>query len=130
MGTRSLSLTEQRAEASPSPNLASIAGLSSPALFAFETHVLAGETVIMLCGELDSWTQRSLVTALAGVPDNATRIVLDMTDLAFIDAGNIGLIHRSRILAGLRGAELVVRSPIPHVEKILRLTDVLPREIP
>lgn len=83
---------------------------------------LAGETVLTLHGELDAWTQQLFVAALARVDDSVARIVLDLSDVTFIDAGNIGLIHRTRMLTGLRGTDLVLRAPNPHVLRVLELT--------
>ena len=97
-----------------------------PMLFAVDVSSIEGETVLTLCGELDISTQRLLVNALAGVDESVPRIVLDLSNLTFIDCGNIGVIHRTRIVAGLRGTFLELRSPNPQVLRILELTGLLP----
>lgn len=99
------------------------AGQSCPALFAVDVRTIPGETVLTLHGELDMSTQHHFATALAGVVDESvSRIVLDLSDLTFIDCANIGLIHQSRILAGLRGTHLELRDPNPHLQRIFELT--------
>jgi anti-sigma B factor antagonist len=90
--------------------------------FTVDVDTRPGETVLRLHGELDLWTQPEFVAALARVDDDVARIVLDLSGLTFIDAGNIGLIHRSQVRAGLRGTNLVLESPIPNVLRILELT--------
>lgn len=93
-----------------------------PPLFAVDVKVLTGETVLTLHGELDISTQQQLAVALAGVDESAGRIVLDLSDLTFIDGSSIGLIYKSRIRAGLRGAHLELRNPDPNLLRILELT--------
>ena len=94
--------------------------------FAVDVSAIPGETVLALHGELDIFTQPLFAKALAGVDESAPRIVLDLSDLTFIDCANIGLIHRARIAAGLRGTYLELRSPTPHVSRIFELTGLLP----
>jgi anti-sigma B factor antagonist len=98
------------------------AGQSCPALFTVEVSVIPGETVLTLHGELDISSQQQFAAALAGVGERVARIVLDLSDLTFIDCGNIGLIYQSRILAGLRGTHLELRDPNPHLRRIFELT--------
>jgi len=115
-----MSLTEQRRETSC--DLGGSAGHSCPALFAVEVSVIPGETVLTLHGELDMWTQQQFAKALAAVDEGAPRIVLDLSDLTFIDCGNIELIDQVRILAGLRGTHVELRDPNPHLLRIFELT--------
>lgn len=89
----------------------------------FEARVSssAGEVRITLHGELDAWTQPRFAMALTSLVDARAEIVLDLSELTFIDAGNIGLIHRARNLARLRGADLVIRSANPQVSRVMNL---------
>jgi anti-anti-sigma factor len=97
----------------------------SPMLFGVDVRSIEGETVLTLHGQLDMSTQQLFVNALAGVDDNVARIVLDLSDLTFIDCGNIGVIHQLRIVAGLRGTFLELRSPNPQLFRIMELTGLL-----
>jgi anti-anti-sigma factor len=85
-----------------------------------------GEAVLALHGELDISTQQLFVNAFAGVDETVARIVLDLSDLTFIDCGNIGVIHQSWSTAGLRGTFLELRSPNPQLLRIMELTGLLP----
>ena len=97
-----------------------------PVLFTVDVRPITGETVLALHGELDLSTQHLLASALASVDETVARIVLDFSDLTFIDCGNIGLIHQWRILAGLRGTYLELRNPNPHMLRIFELTGLIP----
>lgn len=114
-----MSRTEQRVETSRDTKSV---GRSCPALFAVDVSAIAGETVLTLHGELDMSTQHLFAAALAGVEESVARIVLDLSDLTFIDCANIGLIHQSRILAGLRGTHVELRDPNPQLQRIFELT--------
>lgn len=95
-------------------------------LFAVDVRSIDGEAVLRLHGELDISTQQVFVDALTGVDESVARIVLDLSDLTFIDCGNIGLIHQTRIVAGQRGTHLELRSPNPQLLRIMKLTGLLP----
>lgn len=102
------------------------ASRSHPGAFAVDVNDLVGETVLKLRGELDISTQPLFASTLASVGETAARIVLDLSDLTFIDCGSIRLFHRTRILAGLRGTCLELRDPNPQLLRILELTGLLP----
>ena len=95
-------------------------------LFAVDVNSVEGETVLALHGELDAATQPIFVNALSGVDESVARIVLDLSDLTFIDCRNIGVIQKTRITAGLRGTFLELRSPNPQLFRIMELTGMLP----
>jgi anti-anti-sigma factor len=114
------SLTERRADMSR--DLASSAEQRRSALFAVEVTTKDRETVLTLHGELDLWTQPQFVSALAGIDVRVSCLVLDLSDLMFIDAASIREIYRARKRARMRGGDLVLRSPRPHLSRILELT--------
>ena len=95
-------------------------------MFAVDVTSIEGETVLTLHGELDLWTQPRFVAALEGLDDRVARVVLDLSDLTFIDCGNIGIIQRARMLAGLRGTAFVLRTPNPQLLRIMELTGLWP----
>jgi anti-anti-sigma factor len=115
-----MSLTEHRVETSRDPGVS--ARHWCPALFAVDVSAIPGETVLTLHGELDLSTQQRFAAALAGVEESVARIVLDLSDLTFIDCGNIRLIYQARILAGLRGTHVELRAPNPQLRRIFELT--------
>ncbi len=94
------------------------------ALFALEVDDRAGETVLTLHGELDLFTQPVFAAALADLHSTSTTVVLDVSDLAFIDASTIGLILRERMLARRRGSDLTLRSPRQSLLRLLSLLEL------
>ena len=97
---------------------------AGPGLFDVEVDVQAGEIVLTLHGELDLFTQPVLAAALADLHSTFSPIVLDVSDLAFIDASSIGLIVRARMLARRRGSDLVLRSPRQSLLRLLSLMEL------
>lgn len=97
-----------------------------PVSFAVEVSSFEGEVVLKLHGELDSWAQPQFAAALAGIEASHACVVLDLADLDFVDAGSMGLIQQARKRARLRGTDLVLRSPSPHLSRILELTGLSP----
>jgi anti-anti-sigma factor len=95
-------------------------------LFVVAVNRIGDEVVLALCGELDEWTKPRFVAALALVEEADVRVVLDLADLAFIDVGCIGEIHRARNRAADRGTELTLRSPNRLLARILDLTGLGP----
>lgn len=90
-----------------------------------EEASLGDDTILRLRGELDLSTQPHFVAALTRAANGPSRLVLDLSDLTFIDAGSIGLINRARNLAKLRGSEVVVRAPNAAVLRILQITGLI-----
>jgi len=95
---------------------------ADPMLFAVEVTRGEAEAVLVLHGELDLCGQPQFVAALAKVEGRFPRVVLDLAELTFIDAGNIGVIYRACRAAKEVGGEIVLRSANPHLFRILELT--------
>src|SRR3954471_14272201 len=94
---------------------------SRPEPGALDTGQENGLPVLRAAGEFDlrnAMVLRDGLTEAAG----ATRVVLDMSAVTFIDSTAIGA-----MLAGLRavetaGGQLVVRNPSRRVQKVLQIT--------
>lgn len=95
---------------------------ANPTLFSVELSRGEAEAVLVLHGELDLCGQPLFAAALAKVEGSFRRVVLDLTDLTFIDAGNIGVIYRACRAAKELGGEIAFRSPNPRLLRILELT--------
>jgi anti-anti-sigma factor len=91
-------------------------------LFTVEVSAAPDETVLTLHGELDISTQQRFAAALARIDESTARIVLDLSDLTYIDCGNIGLIHQARVLAALRGTHFEIRDTNAQLLRIFELT--------
>jgi anti-sigma B factor antagonist len=76
--------------------------------------------IFSLSGELDASTCRGLLEQLQGPPGSL--VVLDLSELTFMDSSGIGAIHMARRLAIKDGGILVVSRPQPMVHRVLQLT--------
>jgi anti-anti-sigma factor len=101
-------------------------GFTEHQLFAVDVSYVGTEVVLALRGELDLWTKPQFVSALALAQAREVRVVLDLAELSFIDAGNIGLIHQALKLAAMRGTQLILRAPNKFVLRIIELTGLGP----
>jgi anti-anti-sigma factor len=98
-------------------------------MFELRVREVADTFVVSPAGELDLSTARELGDALAGVADRgATRVVLDLRGLTFVDSSGVGLIVKFQryyaaegIAFGLvRGDDLVQRTfELSRVEPLL-----------
>ena len=94
-----------------------------------DTRVVeTGSTVVVaLSGELDLATAPQLRACLAPLVTGATapdELVLDLSELTFLDASGISaLLTVQRALAG-RGGRLALRSPSRLVRRVVRVLDL------
>ena len=75
-------------------------------------------------GEIDASTVsqvRELLEELVG--NGAKHLVLDCSELAFLDSSGIGVLIAARNRLGADGS-IVLDSPPPHVRKVLEITGV------
>ena len=76
--------------------------------------------IFALKGELDASTCEGLAQQLHGSPGSL--VVVDLSELTFIDSSGLGAIHSARRLAIKDGGTLVVSRPQPAVHRVLKLT--------
>jgi anti-anti-sigma factor len=82
----------------------------------------AGRVVVVVRGELDSFTAPELGTVLAGIADRGHRsVVLDLAECDFIDRGGLRVIAENAEQLALWGRSLSVRSPSGVVRRLLDL---------
>lgn len=83
----------------------------------------AGKVVVLrLAGELDMATAPILAAALyAAVEGGAAGLVLDLTDLSFMDSTGIHVLRRAAVHAGA-DCPMLLRHPARAVLKVLRVT--------
>ena len=94
---------------------------SSPQPFVVAAHsALPG--VFHLRGELDLAGVPTLSWALSHVEGvTGDRVVLDVSDLSFIDASGVRAVAQARARLRRRGAEVIVRHPQPPVRRAFGL---------
>lgn len=82
-----------------------------------------GEVVLHLDGELDPHTAPRLekeIDEWSG--KGATRIVLDLTDLRFIDSSGLRVVIGAHRTLAEAGSRLVLRNPSPTATRLLEIT--------
>jgi anti-anti-sigma factor len=81
-----------------------------PGRFGWSQRCVEGTVVIHLVGELDLSTAAALRSRLMSVAESGgtAAIVLDLSEVCFIDAGSIGLIATAWAVAKSRGRQLWV----------------------
>ena len=86
--------------------------------------------IVTLKGDLDVASAETLGESLAGLVDaGSTRIVVDVSDLAFCDASGIGALVRVAGRAARRDGWLRIAAAGPLMERIIRITK-LTRTLP
>jgi len=91
----------------------------------------AGDHTLWLKGELDLVSAGLLETRIAELcTDGASRIVLDMSDLEFMDSTGLRALLVSQELCGVNSCRLLVGQLSPQVARLLELSGLegrLPR---
>ena len=90
-------------------------------------HYQKSDTLfVKLCGELDEHQSAYVRTTIDMLTDGAAikRVYIDMSELKFMDSTGIGvLIGRYQRLKP-RGIPIIIQSPQPTVDKVLRLSGI------
>lgn len=82
--------------------------------------------VVVVAGEIDLTTRHEIVDVVRrAVPACPAALVLDLSVVTFIDCSGLSGILEARELAAEHHCRLVVVSPSPPVERLLRLTGTL-----
>jgi len=81
-----------------------------------------GCVVVTLGGELDLVAAAHVAAVLIAVADRDPRIVLDLTDLEFIDCRGVAALVSGRAKARQAGGDLLIAAPQRQVMKLLTRT--------
>jgi anti-sigma B factor antagonist len=101
------------------------AGVAMPALTISST-LHDGGRVLALDGEIDLATESRFQDAVteALITQPSGRVVLDCTDLRFIDSSGLRVLIRAHKTAKEQQALLVIAAPLPRVMQTLRVTSL------
>ena len=75
-------------------------------------------------GEVDVATASLLWQAIESVDDDVVKLVIDVSELTFMDSTGIRVLVRALELLRGRGGQLVVRAPAAGVRKLLEVTSI------
>ena len=84
------------------------------------SYDIDGARIFALRGELDASTCGGLAERLVGPPGSL--VVIDLSQLTFMDSSGLGAIHTARRVAIKDGGNLVVSRPSPIVLRVLEIT--------
>ena len=88
---------------------------------------IARELRMVVCGELVFETAREFEAALVAELSERGRVLLDFSELTFMDSSGIRVLVSAMKLAQRCGWELGIRDEMPeHVRSVLRTTGVEP----
>jgi anti-anti-sigma factor len=83
-----------------------------------------GDVRLSLSGELDRSVLPALDDALVNAERRAKRIVLDLSELTFIDGGGLRALQNAGERARRNEHELVVANPTPWVRQLFELCEL------
>lgn len=83
-----------------------------------------GTAQVAVRGEVDVATAPRLWDAIDGVDGDTRELVIDMSELTFMDSTGIRVLIRAHELLRSRGGRIVVRAPEAGVRKLLEVTSV------
>jgi anti-anti-sigma factor len=94
----------------------------------FHDKVEDGRVVVVVRGDVDGFScdrlSRELLVAASGPHAIDATIVLDLTDVAFIDSSGLRAILVSKTRLEMRGQKLVLRAPSPEVLRAIDASGV------
>jgi anti-sigma B factor antagonist len=91
--------------------------------FTLTTASVDGTVVVAAAGDLDMKTAPDLQARVEEVfADEAKSVVIDLTDVGFLDSSGLGAIAAARNEAGKHDAQLAVVCSNPNVLKLFRIT--------
>ena len=83
------------------------------------------QVTLALQGELDYCSGAELAIKLADEGRSGARIIVDLTELEFMDSAGMGVLHRAAHWAGEDGWTLSLTGPRPTVRRVLALTQLV-----
>ena len=94
-----------------------------PADLVVEVTAEDGVPVLLIRGELDAYSAPTLDAAVTKVLDGgAARLVLDLSDVGFIDSSGLRSMIRARKQVGDEPSALSIRNPQPTTVRLLDIT--------
>jgi anti-sigma B factor antagonist len=91
-----------------------------------QTEQQGRRTVLVLSGELDLVSAPRLRNAIASLRGEAIdEVIVDLSNLTYIDSVGIGLLVASRRRLDAEGRSFSVRNPAPQVLRLLEITGLV-----
>jgi anti-sigma B factor antagonist len=91
-------------------------------LLRVETEDRDGHALVTATGEIDAATADSLATAVsAALSGGQKHVLVDFTDVTFIDSTGLGVLVKSHRAAEVADATFAVVHPTPQTRKLIRV---------
>ena len=91
-------------------------------LLRVETEARDDHALVTATGEIDAATADSVAEAVsAALANGHKRVLLDFTDVTFIDSTGLGVLVKSHRAAEATGATFAVVHPTPQTRKLIRV---------
>jgi anti-anti-sigma factor len=93
----------------------------------FECRIswVADAAIVEVSGEIDIATAPALEHAIASVHESATRVVVDLSQVSFVDSAALKALTHSRSRLGERAALRVVLPPDQAIRKLFEITQLI-----
>ena len=102
--------------------------LRPPVHFSIEKTLDGERHLLVLHGELDLKAAPALESEAARSPTSGSKqLVLDLSDLQFVDSSGLAVLVRAHQEAASNGHELTLSGRTPQVQRLFELTGVLDR---
>jgi anti-anti-sigma factor len=99
--------------------------VTNPPPLELRSSYCSGALVVEAEGEIDMATAPQLGDALGAVSDRATRVVVDLSAVSFLDSSGLNaLVHAQRELAGREVSFRVVSPKDQVVRRVLEITQL------
>ena len=83
-----------------------------------------GRQVLVLAGDVDLTTVPGLSARVLGLARPGSTVVLDLTDVRFVDSPGLGAIIHCHLRLAEDDTDLVLRSPQPQVRELFDLVQL------
>ncbi len=83
-----------------------------------------GVAVVEAKGEIDMYTAQRLREVLRGALEKVNKVVVDLSEVRFIDSTGLGVLIGGLRRAREKGGDLVLASPSERVKRILEITNL------
>ena len=90
----------------------------------FDVRAEADATVVAIEGEIDLYTSPEIREQVGGLARPGRNVVIDLTDVGFLDSTGLGSLVWARKRVQQDGGELVVVGPQPHIRRVLEISGV------
>jgi anti-sigma B factor antagonist len=84
-----------------------------------------GQVIVVLRGELDVLYAASIAARLSAIASHECEMIIDLTDLQFMDSSGLAALVRARKRARRAGSDLLLAAPQQQVLRVLTVTRLI-----